>query len=96
MDWVIKWATPLTPDLECVPGYEVFLESSQCYSLTANVAGAPGLLFASPDALLQGVQKTINQTSYQTVSQTNYQISSQTNKQAIQKKKRKKSQRKKT
>jgi Cadherin C-terminal cytoplasmic tail, catenin-binding region len=95
MDWVIRWAAPLTPDLECVPGEDVFVECTQRYSLTANVAGVPDLQFASSDFLLQGRNKAISQTNNQVSSQANYQISKQTKKQTMQKRKRKKSSRKK-
>jgi hypothetical protein len=85
MDWVIRWVAPLMPDPESVPGSEVFQDSTQQYSLTANAAGVPGLLFPAPDLLLQGVHQAISQTHSHTTSRTNKQTTF----------KRKKSQRKK-
>ncbi len=69
MDWVIRWTAPLMPDLECIPGSEVFSDSTQHYSLTANATGTPGLLFLSPDLLLQAINQSSGQTNNQSSCQ---------------------------
>ena len=52
-EWIINWLAPLTPDLAFIPESSIFSITSQHYSLTATGTNTPGLLFASPDVLVE-------------------------------------------
>lgn len=57
-DWFIQWSSPLLPDLEWIPGDEIFLQRIEECSLSTDFDVAAGSLFVSPDTLPRSVKKT--------------------------------------
>ena len=56
--WIIQWSAPLLPDLEWIPGDEIFLQRMEEYSLATDFGVVAGSLFVSTDILPESVKKT--------------------------------------
>jgi hypothetical protein len=59
--WIFSWQAALTPDPAMIPTEDIFLlalplqPSAKEVSLTATIDNVQGLLFHSPEALLQNI-----------------------------------------
>ena len=68
MDYAIDWLAPLNPELAMVPSENVFRLAKQQQSLTALDPHTPGLLFTSPDILVELATRVLKHTASQETS----------------------------